>query len=159
MRKRLKERLKDTVIDHIFVTGFEKIFQRQEISIENRKMWFGPMEKKFVRLYENENRVLLEKDLMNRLKHRDLNFHPIVFRNVLIDLIIKGFIIEGAPCHEEYGLTVKGVNHYQSGRSFEESYVKDRITRIAIWISVGSTFIALFSLLKAFDFLNFSICV
>ncbi|GEM_PF-3505374 len=151
MKKKLKERLKDCVLDHIFVTGYEKIFQRVEMNQDRTRMWYGPMEKKFVRLFEDDKRDKLESNLIDRLKHRELSVKIEDVKDCLIELIVKGFVVEGAPVHEEYGLTVKGINHYQTGRSFEELYLKDRMARIAFRISIGSALVALISALKAFN--------
>lgn len=152
MKKKLNERLKDCVLDHTFVMGYEKMFQRVEVNQDGTRMWYGPIEKKFVRLFKDDKRDELEPNLRSRLDHRKLKVDAKAINACLVDLIVKGYLVEGAPIHEEYGLTVKGVNHYQTGRSFEELYLKDRMARVAFWISIGSAFIALFSALKAFDF-------
>ncbi len=150
MKKKLKERLKDCVVDHVFVTGYEKMFKRVEMNQDGTRMWYGPVEKKFVQLFKDEKGDELEPNFSSRLSHRKLKVNAKSMNTCLVDLIVKGYLVEGAPIHEEYGLTVKGVNHYQTGRSFEELYLKDRMARIALGISIGSAFVALFSALKAF---------
>lgn len=155
LRTRFKERLKDVIIDHIYVMGFEKIHHREQIGPDSHKVWFGPRESKFIEIYDSDKRDDFTGSLHHRLFHRGIQVSPKALNYRLSELINKGFIVEGAPIHWSFALTAKGIFHYCNGRSFEDNFRKDRSAKIALWISIPAVILALIGLLKAFGWFPF----
>jgi ABC-type oligopeptide transport system substrate-binding subunit len=58
-------------------------------------------------------------------------------------LVNRSFLVRNLPVISEYALTPKGLNHYSSGRSFEDLYLKEKKSRIALVVSIVSILIAL----------------
>lgn len=156
LRRRYKERLKDVIIDHIYVMGFEKIHRNERSGPEGYKSSFGPRESKFIEIYSSDKRDDFTRSLHIRLFHRGIQVSPKSLNNRLIELLNKGYIVEGVPMHWSFGLTAKGLVHYSEGRSFEDSFRKNRLSKIALWISIPAAIIAIISLLKAFCLFPFN---
>jgi hypothetical protein len=154
--KSLSERLKDVIIDHIHIMGFEKVHKREQIGTDGHKVWYGPRESKFIEIYDNDKRVDFTRSLQLRLFHRSIEVSPESLNECLTELINKGYIVEGFPMHWSFALTGKGVFHYSNGRSFEDNLKKNRLSRIALWISIPAVIVAIIGLLKAFELFPFS---
>lgn len=179
MEKRLKERLKDIIIDSIFdyceneivkkhITKSAYIETTEEIPFKENsilnivlprmmkspdyRVYFDKRDKEFCAiLSEDGNRI--HEIFFRKLEYlgykRNENLKKEV-ENIIGFLKIRSYISHDFSKKNELRLTDKGRNHYKTGESFEEIYVKGWVARRALLISGISIIIAIISVLLSF---------
>lgn len=171
MKRRNKERLKDVIIDHIYNRCYNDVIRILEGEIGNVALADSATSEDdlFLRkIYDNLIRpsvsVRMFHDIRNATKCRitvgeiiessfqeelhalgyskgkELNGHVFEALNYLVN---RSFLAGNLNVTSEYALTPKGLNHYSSGRSFEDLYIKEKKSRIALMVSIVSILIAL----------------
>ena len=170
MKKRQKERLKDIIIDHIYDYCYNEVVKKikgdsANITLDaHSKIEDDPLLQsifdnlikpsksiKMVHDKRNENYCkviegnVVHKSFMDKLLSQGFNKSKKLNEQIetaLNFLVYRSYLARNLPIQIEFTLTPKGINHYTSGRSFEELYIKERNTRIALTISIISIFIA-----------------
>jgi hypothetical protein len=170
MKKKFKERLKDIIIDHIYHYCYNEIVRK--IKGDNAQMTFDVESKieddsvlkkiydeilksssSIKMFYDARNQsyckvvdgVIVQKSFMERLlaqgfkKSERLNLD---IEEALTFLVHRSYITRNQPIENEVSLTQKGINHYTSGNSFEDKFIKGRNAKIALIISIISIAIA-----------------
>lgn len=148
MRKRLKERLKDIIIDHINDYCYNEVVQKIEggtasltldagskikddpvlqpfydFKIKSQgpiKMYFTVRNATHCQVIEG-NMILKsfsEKLLSQGFKKSDKL--STFIEDALKTLVHRSYLARNLPKKVEFALTHKGINHYTSGRSFED---------------------------------------
>jgi hypothetical protein len=90
---------------------------------------------------------------METLKSQGYNqsdLHVIHIEKAIQFLVNRSYLRRNAPKETELALTQKGINHYSTGRSFEEIYIKGRNAAIALIISIISFVFSIFAFAKSF---------
>jgi len=171
MKKKLKERLKDIIIDHIYHYCYNEIVRKIEsddvkltLDVESKiendsvlksiyddiikskgpiKMFYDTRDKTHCKVIEGNtvHKSFTDRLLAQSFKKSDkLNLY---IEEALTYLIHRSYISRNQPIESEVTLTQKGINHYTSGGSFEDKYVKGRNAGIALIISIISIVIAI----------------
>jgi hypothetical protein len=170
MKRRLKERLKDIIIDQIYHYCYNEVVLKIESDTLNvtleagNKLKDNPYIKELISKfigssdkakmhYDTRNDTycnLIEgreplKSFMDRLivqgYKRSENLHNNI-ENAIQFLVYRSYLKRNYPKTTELALTQKGINHYTTGRSFEDLYINGRNTGIALIISIISIVIA-----------------
>jgi hypothetical protein len=171
MRRLKKERLKDIIIDHIYHYCFNEIVKKIKGDSANITLDVGSkleddqtlndIYEKLIKpsksinfSYDTRNAthcIVIEgknvqKTFMDKLlglgfkKSNKLHYH---IESSLKFLLNRSYISQNQPIKTQYSLTQKGLNHYSSGKSFEESYRKGRNAAFALIISIISITLAI----------------
>ena len=167
----MSERLKDIIIDHIYHYCYNEIVKKikgdsASITLDSSsRLDDDPVLKS---IYENmiktsksfsfsyatrdvtyckviEGEVVL-KSFMDKLRSSGFKKGPrlhIHIKKALDFLLHRSYILQNQPIDTEYALTQKGLNHYDEGKSFEESYLQGRNARTALIISIISITLAI----------------
>ena len=178
MRRKLKERLKDIIIDYIYHYCYNEVVKKIEgktikitlpegsstqddpvlkslidymmIPPTSVKMFHDVRNEAYCKLIEGD---VVHKSFMDNLlsqgykKSDKLSSH---IEGTLNFLVNRSYLSRNLPVKTEYKLTPKGINHYNTGRSFEDIYIKGRHAFLGLIISIISIVIAVFAL-----FINF----
>jgi hypothetical protein len=170
MRKLYREKLKDIIIDHVYHYCFNEVIQKIEgdniilkVDVDSNinedpvlKSALNEILKSTGRKelkYETRNTlycniiegVEVQKSFMDRLLSQGFKKSNILntrIENAIVELIHKSYLARNQPLDKEVTLTQKGLNHYNSGLSFEKQYIEGRNGRIALIISIISITIA-----------------
>ncbi|HLN56539.1 MAG TPA: hypothetical protein VK207_11135 [Bacteroidales bacterium] len=164
MRTRTKERLKDIIIDHIYSHCYEEIARKMEGDHEEKFPGDDPdLQNIYDTFIKSSGEVRIFHDLRRAIHCRvivDKSIEPLLaeklstegyskngrmtkkVQSVLQYLVARSYLIKRYPANSEYTLTAKGIEHYTSGRSFEESYREGRDVKVALVVSVVSFFSA-----------------
>jgi hypothetical protein len=171
MKRINKERLKDIIIDHIYNRCYNDVVKIIEAEIGDaplaesatseddlflRKIHDNLIRPSVsVRMFHDIRNAtkcritvgeLIESSFAEQLqelgykKGKELNDQVFDALNYLVN---RSFLVRNLPVISEYALTPKGLNHYSSGRSFEDLYLKEKKSRIALVVSIVSILIAL----------------
>lgn len=165
MRTRSKERLKDIIIDHIYSHCYDEI--ARTLDGENPAEMHPGDDPELQKIYDTfvkpSGEVRIYNDLRRATHCRvivDKAIQPAVagklasegYKNgnrltkqvddALTYLVNRSYLIKKYPANSEYTLTPKGIEHYSSGRSFEESFNAGRATLVALTVSIISVMAA-----------------
>lgn len=161
MRTKTTERLKDIIIDHIYSYCYDEIARtiEGEKAEENYPGDDPDLQKIYdtfikpsgeIRIFHDVRRAThcrvivdkaIEPSLAGKLVSQGYSNNGGMTRKVekaLEFLVNRSYLIKKYPANSEYTLTTKGVEHYSSGRSFEEQYSAGRDAKIALTFSVVS---------------------
>ena len=164
MRTKSKERLKDIIIDHIYSHCYDEIVRTIEGEQPEEKSYDDPDLQKIyntfiktsgeVKIFHDIRRAThcrvivdrsVEPELLQKLVSQGYNKNGKTTRDVeeaLDFLVNRSFLMKKYPANSEYTLTTKGVEHYSSGKSFEEYYMNGRYAKIALTFSIVSVITA-----------------
>lgn len=169
MRTSSKERLKDIVIDHIYSHCYDEISRRIE-GADDMDKYPGDdpdLQKIYDTFIKPSGEVRIFHDLRRAIHCRvivDRSIEPLLaeklsvqgysnngkmtkmMEEVLQFLVTRSYLMKRYPANSEYALTAKGVEHYTSGKSFEESYREGRDAKMALAFSIVSVFAAAFAI-------------
>lgn len=168
MRTRTKERLKDIIIDHVYSHCYEEVARKMEGDQEEQFPGDDPdLQKIYDTFIKPSGEVRIFHDLRRAIHCRvivDKSIEPLLAEKLASDgypkngrmtrkvedvlqfLVTRSFLIKRYPANSEYTLTAKGIEHYTSGRSFEESYREGRDVKVALAFGVVSFFAAAFAI-------------
>lgn len=164
MRTRSSERLKDIIIDHIYSHCYDEI--AKTLDGENSEMHPGDdpeLQKIYDTFVKTSGEVRIYNDLRRATHCRvivDKAIQPAVAEKLVSEgyknngrltkqvsealnyLVTRSYLIKKYPANSEYTLTPKGIEHYSSGRSFEESYNAGWKATVALTFSIISVMAA-----------------
>jgi len=175
MRKLYCERLKDIIIDHVYHYCFNEVIKKIEgdsiklgvdadtninedpvlkSALDQILKSKGPKELKYetrdTRYCNIIEGIEVQKSFMDRLLSQGFkksNMLNTRIENAIVELIHKSYLARNQPITKEITLTQKGLNHYNTGLSFEKLYIEGRNGRIALIISIISITIAVLAFL------------
>lgn len=165
MRTKSKERLKDIIIDHIYSHCYDEIARTLdgEDPAERHTGDDPELQKIYNTFVKPSGEVRIYNDLRRATHCRiivDKAIQPAVaeklasegYKNnsrmtsqvsdALTYLVNRSYLIKKYPANSEYTLTPKGIEHYSSGRSFEQSYNAQRTSYVALTVSIISVMTA-----------------
>lgn len=175
MKKKLKERLKDIIIDQIYHYCYNEVVKKIEVGtlkVElpaegklqdypnlpglinlyadsgHGKMCYDTRNEPFCNLIEGSEPLLSLMETLKSQGYNQRNLHVIHIEKAIQFLVNRSYLRQNAPKKTELALTQKGINHYSTGRSFEETYIKGRNAAIALIISIISIVIAVCAFLS-----------
>lgn len=164
MKKRLEERLKDIIIDHIYNYCYNEVVktlagedyaEQDKIPSEEdpfmRKMYDAyikpsPAVKIFHDIRTATQCRILEGKMIQQsfsrkllaLGYRDSNELNSEVAKALDFLVRRSFLVQKLSGISEFSLTPKGIDHFSTGKSFELVYINGRLVRIALILSIIS---------------------
>ncbi|HEX2967756.1 MAG TPA: hypothetical protein VHO46_01535 [Bacteroidales bacterium] len=161
MRTRSGERIKDIIIDHVYSRCYDAIARKIEGEDADEKYPGddADMQKIYETFIKTSGEVRIFHDLRRATHCRiivDRSVEPLLtekldsegfqsnarmtrkVEDALRFLVNRSYLIKKYPANSEYTLTTKGVEHYSSGRSFEEAYLNGRTAKIALTFSIVS---------------------
>lgn len=161
MRTRSKERLKDIIIDHIYSHCYDQV--ARTLDGENPAGTHPGDDPELQKIYDtfvnSSGEIRIYNDLRRATHCRvivDKAIQPAIagklaaegYKNgnrltkrvddALTYLVNRSYLIKKYPANSEYTLTPKGIEHYSSGRSFEQSHNVQRATFVAVTVSIIS---------------------
>lgn len=161
MRTKTKERLKDIIIDHIYSHCYNEIARTVlgEKTDEDQPGYDPDLQGIYDTFIRTSGEVRILQDLRRATHCRvivDKAIEPLLAEKLVSQgystngrmtrkvedalqyLVTRSYLIKKYPANSEYTLTRKGIEHYSSGRSFEESYMEGRYAKIALTFSIVS---------------------
>ncbi len=161
MKTRTQERLKDIIIDHVYSHCYDEIIKTIEGEEPSDK--YPGDDPDLRKIYDTfiktsgEVKILndirrathcriiidkaIETSLAGKLESLGYPGNGALTKKVedaLRYLVNRSYLIKKYPANSEYTLTTKGVEHYSSGRSFEDSYIQGRYAKMALTFSIVS---------------------
>jgi len=161
MRTKTKERLKDIIIDHIYSHCYDEIARTMEGEkpVEQYPGDDPDLQRIYdtfikpsgeVRIFQDLRKAThcriiidrsVESNLAEKLVSQGYPKNGRMLKKVedaLQYLITRSYLIKKYPANSEYTLTPKGIEHYSSGKSFEDAYLNGKYTIIALTFSIVS---------------------
>jgi hypothetical protein len=179
MRKRSKERLKDIVIDFIYDYCWNEVVKKVEaknLNVEfpdnypidkdeilkdiftgikksgGAKLYHATRDKEYCKVIRKDGKAV-NSEFIKKLEFLGYKRNDQLEKEVnktIEFLHIRSYLANNLPVKTEFKLTEKGLNHYRTGKSFEEIYIKGWVARRALLISGISIIIAIISVLLSF---------
>lgn len=165
MRTRSRERIKDVIIDHIYSHCYDEI--ARTLDGENQAEMHPGDDPELQKIYDTFVKTSGEVRIYNDLRRAthcrvivDKEIQPAVadklaaegYKNsgrltkqvsdALHYLVTRSYLIKKYPANSEYTLTPKGIEHYSSGKSFEESFNEGWKASVALTFSIISVMAA-----------------
>lgn len=175
MRILLKERLKDIIIDHVYHYCFNEKIKKLEgdninlnIDVEAdinddpvTKSAYEQILKSKEKLnfrFETRNTIYcsiiegnaVHKSFMERLLAQGFVKSDKLASQIedsVTELVHKSYLTRNQPISNELSLTQKGINHYNTGLSFERLFTEGRIARTALIVSIISIILSIVAFL------------
>lgn len=170
MRPRKRNRLKDILINHVFDYCYNEIVKKFEsegfnfssdgpegfkdpsiqtliehsIKRGSSRFYHGTRDSEYCKILVKKDHT--QKTLIDKLLHHGFRKGKKLYKhieNAHSFLIVNSYFAQNYHDKNEIKLTEKGLRHYLEGKSFEQDYLANRNSNLALILSIISIIIAM----------------